>query len=66
VNWTNKEKIHKLVKTGRDALQVYFDTQFPQKDLDKCLLDNKLFLSKGNYRLNEREIEIVYPKDISF
>jgi hypothetical protein len=59
---TNREKIQKLVKTGRDALQLYFDTQFPQKDLDKCLQDNKKFLCKGNYRFNEKEIEIVYPK----
>ena len=52
------------MRTGRDALQEYFDTIFTQKDLDECLQDNKAFLSKGQFRFTEEELKTVYPTGI--
>ncbi|XP_056015401.1 uncharacterized protein LOC125652354 isoform X2 [Ostrea edulis] len=62
---TDEEKIQKLVKTGRDALQEYFDTIFPPEDLEKCLQDHKTHLTKGHYKFNDDQIGIVYPPGCS-
>ncbi|XP_056015402.1 uncharacterized protein LOC130053005 [Ostrea edulis] len=65
VDTTHEEKIQKLVKTGRDALQAYFDTIFPSDDLEQCLQDHKTHLTKGQFKFTEDQIETVYPAGCS-
>ncbi|XP_056015510.1 uncharacterized protein LOC125676832 [Ostrea edulis] len=60
-NKTNEEKLQKLVITGRDALQAYFDTIFPSEDLKQCLQDNKIPLTSGRFKFTEDQIGSVYP-----
>lgn len=61
VDTTNEEKIQKLVNTGRDALQAYFDTIFSPGDLEQCLQDNKTPLTKDEFKFTGDQIRIVYP-----
>ncbi|XP_062568960.1 uncharacterized protein LOC134231069 isoform X2 [Saccostrea cucullata] len=62
ISQDNFAKILKLLQVGTDAVRICFDKFFPKEDLEKTLKENETDIRRGQFRFQQPQLEILFPK----